>query len=119
MGRASRRKPIHLGEKLLRIRRALGLSQDGIVERLPGSDTLTSASISAYELGRREPPLAVLLEYARMANVYLDALVDDEMDLPERLPANRRSEGVKRERDKGTSKSLPKVLKKKLKSRGE
>jgi transcriptional regulator with XRE-family HTH domain len=95
MGRASRPKPIYLGEKLLRIRRALGLSQDGMVERLSVSDTLTSASISAYELGQREPPLAVLLEYARIANVYLDALADDELDLPEQLPTNRKSEGLK------------------------
>jgi transcriptional regulator with XRE-family HTH domain len=96
MGRASRPKPVHLGEKLLCIRRALGLSQDGMVDRLSRSDTLTSASISAYELGQREPPLAVLLEYARMANVYLDVLADDELDLPEQLPARRKSEGIKR-----------------------
>lgn len=95
MGRASRPKPIRLGEKLLCIRQALGLSQDKMVERLSASDTLTSASISAYELGQREPPLTVLLEYARMANVYLDALADDELDLPERLPADRKSEGLK------------------------
>lgn len=94
MGRASRPKPIHLGEKLLRIRRALGLSQDAMVERLSTSDTLTSASISAYELGQREPPLAVLLEYARIANIYLDALADDNVDLPEQLPARSKSEGV-------------------------
>lgn len=96
MGRAARPKPVRLGKKLLRIRSALALSQDGIVERLSASDTLTSASISAYELGQREPPLAVLLEYARMANIYLDALADDDLDLPEQLPANPKSEGVRR-----------------------
>jgi transcriptional regulator with XRE-family HTH domain len=96
MGRASRPKPVRLGEKLLRIRRALELSQDGMVARLSTSDTLTSASISAYELGQREPPLAILLEYARMANVYLDALADDDVDLPDQLPARSKSEGVQR-----------------------
>lgn len=103
MGRAARPKPVRLGEKLLRIRLALGLSQDGMVERLVASDTLTSASISAYELGQREPPLPVLLEYARLANVYLDALADDEVNLPERLPARRKSEGIKAEGSRGTS----------------
>ena len=98
MGRAARSKPIYLGEKLLRIRRRLGLSQDGIVERLSASDTLTSASISAYELGQREPPLAVLLEYAHMANVYLDVLADDELDLPEKLPASSKSDGIRRKK---------------------
>lgn len=96
MGRAARSKPIHLGEKLLRIRQTLGLSQDGMVERLSASDTLTSASISAYELGQREPPLGVLLEYAHMVNIYLDVLADDELDLPEKLPANPKSEGIRR-----------------------
>lgn len=96
MGRAARPKPKFLGEKLLRIRQALGVSQDGMVERLAASGTLTSASISAYELGQREPPLVVLLEYARLANVYLDALADDHLDLPEKLPSRRKNEGVRR-----------------------
>lgn len=96
MGRASRPRPGRLGGKLLRIRRELGLSQDGMVERLSSSDTLTSASISAYELGRREPPLIVLLEYARLANVYLDALADDALDLPEKIPSPEKHAGVKR-----------------------
>lgn len=96
MGRAARPKPIHLGEKLLRIRRALGLSQDGMVVHLSASDTLTSASISAYELGQREPPLAVLLKYARIANVYLDVLADDDLDLPEHIPCHVKHEGIKR-----------------------
>lgn len=102
MGRAARPKPLRLGEKLLRIRLSLGLSQDRMVERLSASDTLTSASISAYELGQREPPLVVLLEYARLANVYLDALADDDLELPEQLPASAKSEGIKRERSKNS-----------------
>lgn len=96
MGRAARSKPIHLGKKLLCIREMLGLSQDRMVERLSVSDTLTSASISAYELGQREPPLMVMLEYAHIANVYLDVLADDELELPEKLPANPKSKGIKR-----------------------
>lgn len=103
MGRAARPRPLRLGEKLLRIRLSLGLSQDRMVERLSASDTLTSASISAYELGQREPPLVVLLEYARLANVYLDALADDDLELPERLPAGAKNEGIRRERSKNSS----------------
>jgi len=103
MGRAARPKPLRLGEKLLRIRVALGLSQDRMVERLSASDTLTSASISAYELGQREPPLMVLLEYARLANVYLDALADDDLELPKQLPAGAKSEGIRQERSKNSS----------------
>lgn len=98
MGRAARTKPIYLGKKLLCIRQMLGLSQDRMVERLSVSDTLTSASISAYELGQREPPLVVMLEYAHIANVYLDVLADDELDLPEKLPASPKSKGIKRKK---------------------
>ena len=98
MGRAVRPKPLYLGEKLLRVRRALGISQDGMVERLSAANTLTSASISAYELGQREPPLQVLLDYARLANVHLEVLADDELDLPEKLPANPKSEGIRRKK---------------------
>jgi len=96
MGRAARPKPERLGEKLLHIRRALGLSQDAMVGKLSASDTLTSASISAYELGQREPPLIVLLEYARLANVYLDVLADDGLDLPEFIPCRAKHAGIKR-----------------------
>lgn len=105
MGRAARSKPIYLGEKLLRIRQVLGLSQDGMVERLSASDTLTSASISAYELGQREPPLKVMLEYAHMGNVYLDVLADDEIALPEKLPANTKSKGVRQKKSSRSKKS--------------
>lgn len=96
MGRSSRPKPRHLGEKLLRIRLALELSQEGMLRRLGNMDGLTQTSISGYELNRREPPLVVLLRYAHIANVALDVLADDELDLPETLPAPKKSEGVER-----------------------
>jgi hypothetical protein len=47
-------------------------------------------------LGAREPPLVILLEYARLANIYIDVLVDDDVDLPGRLPSPTKSEGVRR-----------------------
>jgi hypothetical protein len=48
----------------------------------------------------------VLLEYARLANVYLDALADDDLDLPEQFPSSTKSEGVRRKRSKNTSSKL-------------
>jgi hypothetical protein len=45
----------------------------------------------------------VLLEYARIANVYLDTLADDELDLPKLLPASLKSEGIKRKKSKETA----------------
>ncbi len=39
-------------------------------------------SISGYERGEREPPLPVLLKYARLGKVSVESLIDDEMPLP-------------------------------------
>ena len=95
MGRTFRRKPARLASKLLHIRQALGLSQNELIRRL-GFEELVQGTISAYESGRREPSLLVLLAYARAANVPIEALIDDELALPERLPSPVRHEGVSR-----------------------
>jgi transcriptional regulator with XRE-family HTH domain len=98
MGKAQRQRPARLAEKLITIRRALGLSQNGMLSRLGLADEFGRNYISAFELGAREPPLPVLLRYARAAGVYVDALIDDELDLPERMPARVKSEGNRRNR---------------------
>jgi transcriptional regulator with XRE-family HTH domain len=85
---ARRPAPKRLGEKLSQIRTALGLSQTGIVERLNyGDSPLYPAQISNFEQGKREPPLQLLLAYARLANVPLEILADDKLDLPAELSA--------------------------------
>ena len=84
---APRQKPERLAEKLRQIRLALGLSQDGMLERLGLTEEFFRSRISAYELGNREPPLPVLLQYARLVGVSTDVLIDDEMDLPAKLPS--------------------------------
>jgi transcriptional regulator with XRE-family HTH domain len=96
MGNISRTKAARLGEKLLRIRLGLELSQNGMLERLGFSEELFRSNISQYELGTRVPPLPVLLEYARAAGVYVDDLIDDEFDLPEKIPGTARHEGIRR-----------------------
>jgi transcriptional regulator with XRE-family HTH domain len=98
MGRMPRPKPARLAEKLLRIRQSLGLSQNGMLARLDLDEKLFRSAISGYELGTREPPLPVLLEYARAAGVWLDVLIDDELDMPERLPASPKGEGLRRKK---------------------
>jgi len=45
-------------------------------------EPLRASSISGYELGQREPPLLVLLKYARLANCRMEDLVDDKIDWP-------------------------------------
>lgn len=96
MGRAARLKPERLPEKLQQIRVALGLSQSQIVQHLDLDELIYPSNISGYETGEREPPLPILLRYARAANVYLDAIVDDELDLSAKLPSPAKSEGNRR-----------------------
>lgn len=95
MGRTQREKPARLGEKLLQIRTALGLSQSEMLRHLGLEDRLQRDDISKYERGVREPSLLVLLAYADKANVYVDALIDDRRDLPAELPSSVRHEGVR------------------------
>jgi transcriptional regulator with XRE-family HTH domain len=91
-----KRTPTRLGEKLLAIRRAFGLSQNGILKRLGLDDDLTQAEWSAYERGVRVPALTVLLLTSEIAGVWMDVLVDDSVDLPEMLPANPKSAGSRK-----------------------
>lgn len=87
MGKKARMKQERLAEKLLQIRSALGLSQSEMLRRLGFEDAIDYKRISEYELGKNEPPLAILLRYARVAGICLDMLVDDELDLPKKLPS--------------------------------
>jgi transcriptional regulator with XRE-family HTH domain len=87
-----KKRPRRLPGKLLEIREKLGLSQGGMCRRL-GRDEVERAYISKYERGVLEPPLEILLEYARAISTtgggeFLEALIDDSMDLPARLPAD-------------------------------
>ena len=84
MGEKPRQRPERLAEKLLQIRSALGLSQNELINRL--GVELAQNRVSDYERGKGEPPLPLLLRYARLAGVCLERLVDDELDLPARLP---------------------------------
>ncbi|PYS76192.1 MAG: hypothetical protein DMF66_16065 [Acidobacteria bacterium] len=90
MGKKARQKPKRLAEKLVQIRTALGLSQSEMLRHLEAEDEIDYTAISKYELGRNEPSLLILLRYACVANVSTDVLIDDEMDLPKKLPTRRR-----------------------------
>ena len=96
MGRKPRMKPGRLAEKLLHIRTSLGLSQPELLRSLGFDDAIDYRRISEFELGMAEPPLPVLLEYARAAGVHMEDIVDDELDLPSNLPGNVRYQGLKR-----------------------
>lgn len=97
MGRNAHHTPAQLAAKLLQIRLKLGLSQNQMIRRLGLDGQLIQSHISAYEQEneklRRVPPPSVLLAYARAISTtgrgeFLEALLDDEMELPEILPAD-------------------------------
>jgi transcriptional regulator with XRE-family HTH domain len=86
-----------MARKLLKIRKTIdgGISQEEMVKRLGLSrkKNFNRTYISKYEQGVLEPPLRVLLAYARLISTtgggeFLEALIDDAMSLPEKLPAN-------------------------------
>lgn len=87
MGVKARQRPERLAEKLLQVRVTLGLSQSELLKRLGLEDSISYKKISDYERGQREPSLLFLLEYARVAGVCVDVLINDKLDLPAKLPA--------------------------------
>ena len=95
MGHA-RPKPERLAEKLKQIRLSLGFSQPEMLRRLGVEDQIAYHRISEYESGKREPLLTILLQYARLANLPMEVLVDDALDLPDKLPDNANHTQIQR-----------------------
>jgi transcriptional regulator with XRE-family HTH domain len=88
MGQSKRTQPKRLKYKLKAIRTHLDLTQEEMVLRLkkfaPG-EFIDSGYVSRLETGKREPTLLILLAYSKLTGVSINALVDDDMDLPKRL----------------------------------
>ena len=78
MGHA-RPRPKLLASKLFTIRQELGLSQPQIAKRL-GIQEYTN--VSKYERDVNEPSLMIVLAYARLAEIPVEYLIDDALDLP-------------------------------------
>jgi transcriptional regulator with XRE-family HTH domain len=97
MGSRRRPQPVRLPAKLLLIRQSLGLSQEQMAKRLEGPRApVYPTHISEFERGLREPSLLVLLSYCEAANVWMEALVKDSVDLPRELPSRVKHGGVLR-----------------------
>ncbi len=88
MGHGRRAVPEKMPEKLQSIRINLEFGLEDMVRKL--NDMLADLKypnvkiyrghIREFEQGKREPSLPVLLAYARIAEVYVDALIDNEID---------------------------------------
>ena len=95
MGHA-RPRPMRLAEKLKQIRLSLGLSQTEMLRRLRAEEEIPYTRISDYELDKNEPSLMTVLAYARVGGVHVEDIIDDDLDLPNRLPGNVRHQDIKR-----------------------
>lgn len=80
-------RPDRLAEKLRQIRKTFKLSQPKFLKELGLEGEITYNRISEYERDKYDAPLPVLIEYARVARVSLEDIVDDRLDLPEKLPS--------------------------------
>jgi transcriptional regulator with XRE-family HTH domain len=74
--------PKNLPKKLKQIRLEAGLSKTAIIRALNyKASALHPSQISQFERGERQPPLMVLLAYAKLGGTCLCVLADDELSL--------------------------------------
>jgi len=57
------------------------VSQGELVRQLGVQALIEHTTISKYELNKNEPPLAILLAYARLAGIPVERIIDDELEL--------------------------------------
>jgi len=57
------------------------VSQGELVRQLGVQALIDPTTISKYELDKNEPPLAILLAYARVAEIPVEQIIDDEFEL--------------------------------------
>jgi len=85
MGRKARMQPKRLAQKLLQIRQKLSLSQSEMLRCLGFEEEMDYRRISEFERGTTEPHLLVVLHYARVAGIQMEDIVDDALELPQKL----------------------------------
>jgi transcriptional regulator with XRE-family HTH domain len=83
--------PKRLGFKLRQIRISMGLTQEEMLRLLDLPPVITQSTLSAYERNAKLPPYFVLARYGDVANVWIDVLVRDSLDLPENLPSRTKT----------------------------
>src|ERR1044072_8009615 len=84
VGQRPRQRPQHLPTKLFAVRQQLGLTQRQMAALLDRN--LPHLQLSEYESGRREPNVLLLLRYARLENISVECLIDDDLEPPPLSP---------------------------------
>ena len=96
MGQSPRPRPKRLASKLRQLRSLLELTQEQMAEAVKHVPSPPQPGhISEYELGKREPSLLFLLAVARIADLPMEVLVDDNLDMPEKLQARSEAAGMR------------------------
>jgi len=90
VGYKARNRPARLAEKLRQIRQSLGLSQSRLAKLLDFPIKTSIARVSEYENGVREPGLTLILRYARIVGIAVEVLIDDDLNLPQRVKLKKR-----------------------------
>ena len=57
------------------------MSQGEMVKHLGVQGLIHYTNISKYELDKNEPPLAIVLAYARLVGIPVEQIIDDEIEL--------------------------------------
>jgi len=73
--------PKRLGEKLRMIREHQGWTLDQMAAAVGKTGPSRRTRVYEWEHGDRQPDLVTLLAYARLANVPVETLIDDKIDL--------------------------------------
>jgi transcriptional regulator with XRE-family HTH domain len=94
VGHKAQYRPQRLAAKLLQIRRDLGLSQSRLAKLLAFPVKTSTARVSEYENGVREPGLTLILRYARIVGIEVELLIDDDLNLPQRVKLKKRRKGA-------------------------
>jgi transcriptional regulator with XRE-family HTH domain len=92
MGQSKRTQPKRLKNKLKAIRTRLDLTQEEMVLRLKKyapREFIDTGYVSRLENGKREPTLPILLAYSKLTGLSINLFVDDDLDLPKRLPKRK------------------------------
>ena len=82
----AREIPERLGEKLQAIRQNKGWTLEQMAEAVGRTDASRRSRVWEWEQGMRQPDYTSLLNYARVAGVSTDDLIDDEIEVDPSSP---------------------------------
>lgn len=82
MGRAKKKTPQRLGEKLKAIRDSFNFSFTQMANALSDEEIIVlRTDVNRFEKENREPSALILLRYARLMKVSVESLIDDNLEL--------------------------------------